>query len=47
MGKIGCAIACGAAAITLAGAGYAHEVVGLTDALGHGVELGRAPPVGA
>jgi hypothetical protein len=46
MGGIGYAIACLAAAVPLTGAGYAHQVVGLTDALGHGVELGSAPSVG-
>ncbi len=32
-----------ASAITLVVAGYAHEVVGLTNGLGHGVRLGGAP----
>jgi len=47
MGKVGYAVACLASAVTLAAAGYAHEVVGLTDALGYGVGLGSAPSVGA
>jgi len=46
MGKIGYAIACVASAVILVVAGYAHELVGLTDALGHGVSLGAAPSVG-
>ena len=44
LGKAGYAVACVASAAILAVAGYAHKVVGLTDALGHGVELGGAPP---
>src|ERR1700691_2968309 len=44
MGKIGYSVACLAAAIVLVLAGYAHEVVGLTEALGGGVELGSGGP---
>ena len=44
IGKAGYAVACLASAIILVVAGYAHKVVGLTDALGHGVRLGSAPP---
>jgi anionic cell wall polymer biosynthesis LytR-Cps2A-Psr (LCP) family protein len=47
MGKIGYAAACLAAAVTLAAAGYAHYVVRLTESLGYGIGLGRAPSVGA
>ncbi|MGH3150333.1 MAG: LCP family protein, partial [Streptosporangiaceae bacterium] len=47
MGRVGYAVACLAAAITLAVAGYAHNVVRLTESLGGGVELGRAPSAGA
>jgi len=47
MGNVGYAIACIAAAVTLVVAGYAHEVVGLTDSLGDGVLLGNAPIAGA
>jgi anionic cell wall polymer biosynthesis LytR-Cps2A-Psr (LCP) family protein len=43
MGRVGYAVACMASAIILVAAGYAHEVVDLTDALGHGVSLGSAP----
>jgi anionic cell wall polymer biosynthesis LytR-Cps2A-Psr (LCP) family protein len=45
--KVGYAVACIAAAVTLVVAGYAHEVVDLTKALGHGVRLGSASPSGA
>jgi hypothetical protein len=34
IGNVGYVVACMAAAITLAVAGYAHEIVGLTDGLG-------------
>ena len=47
MGKVGYAIACIASAVILAVAGYAHKVVGLTEALGTGVRLGSAPSTGA
>jgi anionic cell wall polymer biosynthesis LytR-Cps2A-Psr (LCP) family protein len=47
VGKLGYAVACIAAAVTLAVAGYAHEVVGLTGALGFGAKLGSAPSAGA
>ena len=40
VGKIGYAVACVAAAVTLVLSGYLHEVVGLTDALGYGAALG-------
>jgi anionic cell wall polymer biosynthesis LytR-Cps2A-Psr (LCP) family protein len=46
-GKVGYAIACLACVITLAVAGYLHEVVDLTETLGVGVALGNAPSVGA
>jgi anionic cell wall polymer biosynthesis LytR-Cps2A-Psr (LCP) family protein len=47
IGKVGYAIACLAAAVTMAVAGYAYEVVGLTVSLGDGVVLGTAPTTGA
>jgi anionic cell wall polymer biosynthesis LytR-Cps2A-Psr (LCP) family protein len=47
IGRVGYSVACAAAAGTLVVAGYAHRVVGLTDALGQGVRLGSAPSVGA
>jgi hypothetical protein len=53
IGNVGYVVACMAAAITLAVAGYAHEIVGLTDGLGAGVApgagvgLGSAPSAGA
>jgi anionic cell wall polymer biosynthesis LytR-Cps2A-Psr (LCP) family protein len=47
VGKVGYGVACIAAAVTLAVAGYAHKVVGLTGALGSGVKLGSAPSAGA
>jgi anionic cell wall polymer biosynthesis LytR-Cps2A-Psr (LCP) family protein len=47
IGNVGYVVACMAAAITLAVAGYAHEIVGLTDGLGAGVGLGSAPSAGA
>ena len=48
LGKVGYAIACVAAAVTLVVSGYLHEVVGLTDALGYGAVLGGgAPSAGA
>ncbi len=47
VGKVGYAIACLASAVTLAVAGYAYEVVGLTVSLGDGVVLGNAPTTGA
>jgi anionic cell wall polymer biosynthesis LytR-Cps2A-Psr (LCP) family protein len=43
IGKVGYAAACIACAMTLVVAGYAHKVVDLTSALGHGVRLGSAP----
>jgi anionic cell wall polymer biosynthesis LytR-Cps2A-Psr (LCP) family protein len=43
-GKVGYTVACIAAAVTLVLAGYSHEVVGLTDSLGGGVELGSGEP---
>ncbi len=43
MGKVGYAVACVAAAVTLVVSGYLHEVVGLTDALGYGAALGALP----
>jgi LCP family protein required for cell wall assembly len=43
VGRVGYAIACIASAVTLAVAGYAHEVVALTNALGQGARLGGAP----
>jgi len=46
VGKVGDAVACLAAAVTLAVAGYAHQVVGLTGALGFGAKLGSAPSAG-
>jgi anionic cell wall polymer biosynthesis LytR-Cps2A-Psr (LCP) family protein len=45
-GKVGYAVACLASAITLVVAGYAHELVGLTDDLGYGVMLGNDPSSG-
>jgi anionic cell wall polymer biosynthesis LytR-Cps2A-Psr (LCP) family protein len=47
LGKVGYTVACIAAAITLAAAGYVHKVVGLTGALGNGAGLGGAPSAGA
>ena len=47
IGKVGYAIACLASAVTMAVAGYAYEVVGLTVSLGDGVVLGNAPSTGA
>ncbi len=44
VGKVGYAVACVAAAVTLVVSGYLHEVVGLTDALGYGAALGSAAP---
>jgi anionic cell wall polymer biosynthesis LytR-Cps2A-Psr (LCP) family protein len=46
VGKVGYAVACLASAITLVVAGYAHEVVGLTEGLGYGVVLGNSPSSG-
>jgi anionic cell wall polymer biosynthesis LytR-Cps2A-Psr (LCP) family protein len=46
VGKVGYAVACMASAITLVVAGYAHEVVGLTEGLGYGVALGNSPSSG-
>jgi anionic cell wall polymer biosynthesis LytR-Cps2A-Psr (LCP) family protein len=46
IGNIGYAVACMVSAIILVVAGYAHEVVGLTNALGAGVRLGSAPSGG-
>jgi anionic cell wall polymer biosynthesis LytR-Cps2A-Psr (LCP) family protein len=46
IGKVGYAVACLASAVTLVASGYAHEVVGLTKALGHGVALGNGPSAG-
>jgi anionic cell wall polymer biosynthesis LytR-Cps2A-Psr (LCP) family protein len=43
MGKVGYAAACIACALILVVAGYAHRVVDLTNALGHGARLGSAP----
>jgi len=43
IGEVGYAIACIASAAILIVAGYAHQVVGLTDALGFGVALGGPP----
>jgi anionic cell wall polymer biosynthesis LytR-Cps2A-Psr (LCP) family protein len=45
--RVGYAVACIASAIILVVAGYAHKVVSLTDALGHGVRLGSAAPAAA
>jgi LCP family protein required for cell wall assembly len=50
LGKVGYTIACMASATILVVAGYAHQVVRLTDALGFGVALGGVPtaePAGA
>jgi anionic cell wall polymer biosynthesis LytR-Cps2A-Psr (LCP) family protein len=44
LGKVGYGLACIASAAILVVAGYAHEFVGLTNALGDGVRLGSAPP---
>jgi len=44
IGRVCYVVACLASAVTLAVAGYAHEVVDLTNALGQGVRLGSAPP---
>jgi anionic cell wall polymer biosynthesis LytR-Cps2A-Psr (LCP) family protein len=43
IGRVGYAAACLACAATLVVAGYAHQVVDLTDALGHGARLGGTP----
>ncbi|MGD0559549.1 MAG: LCP family protein [Streptosporangiaceae bacterium] len=45
--KLGYAVACVASAVTLVAAGYAHQVVGLTNNLGDGTLLGDAPSTGA
>jgi anionic cell wall polymer biosynthesis LytR-Cps2A-Psr (LCP) family protein len=47
IGNLGYMVACTAAAITLAVAGYAHEVVGLTAGLGTGVGLGAGVGLGS
>ena len=47
IGKLGYAVACVASALTLVVAGYAHEVIGLTAALGQGAGLGGGPSAGA
>jgi anionic cell wall polymer biosynthesis LytR-Cps2A-Psr (LCP) family protein len=47
LGKVGYAVACIASAVTMAAAGYVHEVVGLTEALGDGVGVGSSASVGA
>jgi anionic cell wall polymer biosynthesis LytR-Cps2A-Psr (LCP) family protein len=47
MSRFGYAIACIASAVVLVVAGYAYEVVGLTNALGAGVRLGSGPSAGA
>jgi len=47
LGNVGYAIACAAAAVTLVAAGYAHRVIGLTQALGGGVGVSNSPSVGA
>jgi anionic cell wall polymer biosynthesis LytR-Cps2A-Psr (LCP) family protein len=46
MGKVGYAVQCLAAAGLLFVAGYAHEVVSLTDQIGAGVEINGSPSVG-
>jgi anionic cell wall polymer biosynthesis LytR-Cps2A-Psr (LCP) family protein len=46
IGKVGYVVACMISATILVVAGYAHEVVGLTNALGNGVSLGSAPSLG-
>jgi anionic cell wall polymer biosynthesis LytR-Cps2A-Psr (LCP) family protein len=46
VGKVGYVVACIVSATILVVAGYAHEVVGLTNALGDGVSLGSAPSIG-
>jgi anionic cell wall polymer biosynthesis LytR-Cps2A-Psr (LCP) family protein len=45
-GKVGYVVACMASATILVVAGYAHEIVGLTNALGDGASLGTAPSIG-
>ena len=47
IGNLGYMVACTAAAITLAVAGYVHEVVGLTAGLGTGVGLGAGVGLGS
>jgi anionic cell wall polymer biosynthesis LytR-Cps2A-Psr (LCP) family protein len=47
LGKAGYVLACAASAATLVIAGYAHQVVNLTGALGYGVKLGDSPSFGA
>ena len=47
LGRLGYAVACVAAAITLVVSGYAHEVVNLTASLGEGASLGSGPSAGA
>jgi len=47
IGKVGYAVACVASAVALVAAGYAHDVVGLTNDLGDGTFLGNAPSTGA
>jgi len=47
LGNVGYAIACACAAVTLVVSGYAHRVVGLTEALGGGVGVSNAPSAGA
>jgi anionic cell wall polymer biosynthesis LytR-Cps2A-Psr (LCP) family protein len=45
-GKVGYVVACMVSATILVVAGYAHEVVSLTKALGDGASLGSAPSIG-
>jgi anionic cell wall polymer biosynthesis LytR-Cps2A-Psr (LCP) family protein len=47
LGKVGYSVACMASAVTIAAAGYAHEIVSLTTGLGYGVGLGSSPSFGA
>jgi anionic cell wall polymer biosynthesis LytR-Cps2A-Psr (LCP) family protein len=47
LGRAGYSLACLASVGALVLSGYAHDVVDLTDALGHGAALGSAPSVGA
>jgi LCP family protein required for cell wall assembly len=47
LGTVGYTLACLAATVTIAAAGYAHEVVGLTKALGTGVALNGGAGLGS
>jgi LCP family protein required for cell wall assembly len=46
-GKVGYALACTAAAVTLVVSGYAHEVVARVAPIGRGIAIANSPTVGA